>query len=79
MLQTNASIIGLGACLLQEEKPVYFVCKALTDAQQAYIAIELESVAVPWGNEEMSSFPIFKPLHFGNGSEALRSNFIQGL
>ena len=29
MLQTDASIKGLGACLLQEEKPVYFAnqCK----------------------------------------------------
>ena len=32
VLQTNASIKGLGACLLQEEKPVYIASKALTDA-----------------------------------------------
>ena len=29
MLQTIASIKGLSACLLQEEKPVYFASKAL--------------------------------------------------
>ena len=28
VLQTDASIKGLGACLLQEEKPVNFVSKA---------------------------------------------------
>ena len=33
VLQTDASIKGLGTCLLQEEKPVYFASKALTDAQ----------------------------------------------
>ena len=31
ILQTNASIKGLGACLLQDQKPVYFVSKALTE------------------------------------------------
>ena len=34
MLQTDASIKGLGACLLQEEKPVYFANTALTDSQK---------------------------------------------
>ena len=33
VLQTDASIKGLGACLLQDQKPVYFASKALTDAQ----------------------------------------------
>ena len=32
-LQTDASIKGLGACLLQDQKPVYFVSKALTETQ----------------------------------------------
>ena len=46
VLQTDASINGLGACLLQDEKPVYFASKTLTEAKQGYIAIELESLAV---------------------------------
>ena len=46
MLQTDVSIKGLGTYLLQEEKPVYFASKALTDAQQGNVAIELESLAV---------------------------------
>ena len=33
VLQTEASIKGVGVCLLQEEKPDYFASKALTDAQ----------------------------------------------
>ena len=33
VLQTDASINGLGACLLQDEKLVYFTSKALTKAQ----------------------------------------------
>ena len=42
VLQTDASIKCLGACLLQDEKPVYFASKALTVAQKGYVAIELE-------------------------------------
>ena len=48
VLQTDASINGLGACLLQDEKPVYFTSKALMEAQRGYVAIELESLAVAW-------------------------------
>ena len=40
VLQTDASINGLGACLLQDKKPVYFASKALTEAQQGYVTIE---------------------------------------
>ena len=42
VLQTDASIKGLGACFLQDEKPVYFASKALTDVQNGYVAIQLE-------------------------------------
>ena len=34
VLQTDASIKGLGACLLQAGKPVYFASKAITEAQK---------------------------------------------
>ena len=56
VLQTDASIKGLGACLLQNSKPVYFASKALTETQKGYIAIELESLAVawPWKNSTIS-------------------------
>ena len=40
VLQTDASINGLGAYLLQDDKPVYFASKALTETQQGYVAIE---------------------------------------
>ena len=56
VLQTDASMNGLGACLLQDEKPVYFASKALTEAQQGYVAIELESLAVAWVMEKFHHF-----------------------
>ena len=38
VLQTDASTKGLDACLFQDEKPVYFTSKTLTDAQKGYVA-----------------------------------------
>ena len=41
-LQTDVSVKGLDACLLQEDKPVHSASKAVTDAQKCCVAIELE-------------------------------------
>ena len=56
VLQTDASSKGLGACLLQNDKPVYFASKALTETQKGYMAIELESLAVAWAMEKFHHF-----------------------
>ena len=56
VLQTDASCKGLGACLLQNDKPVYFASKALTETQKGYMAIELESLAVAWAMEKFHHF-----------------------
>ena len=56
VLQTDTSIKGLSACLLQEERPVYFTSKALTEIQRGYVAIEIESLAVAWAMEEFHHF-----------------------
>ena len=55
-LQTDASVKGLGACLLQYDRPVYFASKALTHSQIGYVAIELESFAMAWAMEEFHHF-----------------------
>ena len=56
MLQTDASINGLDACLLQDGKPVYFASKALTETQKGYVAIEIELLAVAWAVEKFHQF-----------------------
>ena len=56
ILQTDASCKGLGACLLQNEKPVYFASKALTETQKGYVVIELESLVVAWVMEKFHHF-----------------------
>ena len=56
VLQTNASIKGLGACLMQQGKPVYFTSKALTKTQKGYVVIGLESLVVAWAMEKFHHF-----------------------
>ena len=48
VLQTDASTKGLGACLMQQHKPVYFASKAHTKTPKGYVVIKLESLAVAW-------------------------------
>ena len=55
-LQIDASVKGLGTWLLQEQKLVYFVSKALTETQWGYVAIEIESLAVAWVMEKFHHF-----------------------
>ena len=54
--QMDASTKGLGACLLQDEKPIYFTSKDLTEMQRGYIAIEIESLTVAWAVEKFHHF-----------------------
>ena len=56
ILQTDTSIKGLGACLLQDQKPVYFMSNVLTETQWGYIAIEIELLAVAWAMEKFHHF-----------------------
>ena len=63
ILQTDASIKGLCACLLQEEKHVYFASKALRESQKGYGAIEIELIAVvgQWRNSITFHMPVILP------------------
>ena len=56
VLQADASIKGLCACLLHKEKPVYLASKALTEAQKGYVAREIEPLAVAWVLEKFHQF-----------------------
>ena len=56
VLQTDTSCKGLGACLLQNQKPVYFASRALSETQKGYAAIELKSLAVAWAMEKFHHF-----------------------
>ena len=56
MLQTDACTKGLGAVLLQDGHPVSFASKSLTAAQQNYVAIEFEALAVSWAVQKFHHY-----------------------
>ena len=56
MLQTVASIKGLGACLLQEEKSVHLLVKLLQKPRKDMFAIEIKLLAVAWAIEKFHHF-----------------------
>ena len=46
IVQADASLKGLGACLIQDGKPIAFASKSLTGAESRYANIERELLAV---------------------------------
>ena len=46
IVQANASLRGLGTCLIQDNKPIAFASKSLTGAESRYVNIERELLAV---------------------------------
>ena len=51
VLQVDASKIGLGATILQDDKPVAYASKALTDTERQWANIEREAYALVFGCE----------------------------
>ena len=47
----DSSPVGLGAILLQDNKPVAYASRSLTDAETRYSQIEREALAVVFGCE----------------------------
>ena len=55
-LQVDASLKGLGAALLQDNKPIAFASKALSDTESRYANIEREMLAVVYGCERFHTY-----------------------
>ena len=49
ILQCDAPLKGLGACILQDNKPIAFASKSLTDTETRYANIERELLAIVFG------------------------------
>ena len=48
IIECDASQKGLGACLLQDGKPVNFSSRSLIDAETRYCNLERKMLAVAW-------------------------------
>ena len=56
VIQVDASSRGLGAVLLQNNKPIAFASKSLSDTEQRYANIERELWAVVFGCERFHTY-----------------------
>ena len=56
ILQCDASLKGLGACILQDNKPIAFTSKSLTDTETRYANIERELLAIVFGCEKFHKY-----------------------
>ena len=66
ILQTDVSIKGLRACLMQQGEPVYFTSKALTETQKRICSNGIRIFGSCVGHGKVPSFPIWHPLHLRN-------------
>lgn len=55
-LQVDASSTGLGAVLIQDDRPVAYASKALTPTQQSYSQLEKELLAVVFGCSKFDEY-----------------------
>ena len=55
-VQVDASQRGLGACLVQEGKPIAFASKSLTDTETRYANIEREIIAIVFACQRFNTY-----------------------
>ena len=55
-LQCDASLKGLGACIIQDGQPIAFASKSLTDTKTHYTNIERELLAIIYGCEKFHTY-----------------------
>jgi len=56
IIQTNASSTGLGTVLLQNNQPVSYVSRALTDVETRYAQMEKELIAIVFTVEKFEYY-----------------------
>ena len=55
-VQANASLRGLGTCLIQDDQPIAFASKSLTGAESRYVNIERELLAIVLACQRFSMY-----------------------
>ena len=72
-IQVDASQVRLRAALLQDNKPVAFVSRALTEVEHCYANIECEMLAVVFGAERFRTYVYGRPFTIESDHKPLES------
>ena len=78
-LQVDASMLGLGAALVQEGRPVAFASKALTSTEQNYANIEREMLAIVYGCSKFYMYLYGRPFTVESDHRPLEQIFKKNL
>ncbi len=57
-IQCDASETGFGAVLLQNNQPIAYASRALTDTETRYAQIEKELLAIVWATNQLDQYII---------------------
>ena len=71
VLRTDASEYGLGTALLQNNRPIAFASKTLTDVETRYMNIERECLSVCYGLEKFHTYVYGKHVTVQNDHKPL--------
>ena len=73
VIQSDASMKGLGCVLLQDGRPVYYASRSLNDAETRYSNIERELLAACWSLEKLNHFIYGKNVRLETDHKPLES------
>lgn len=74
-LSVDASSMAMGACLLQDGKPIAYATRALTKAEQNYPQIEKEATAIRFACKKFHEYVYGKSLEIESDHKPLESIF----
>ncbi|VDH93047.1 Hypothetical predicted protein [Mytilus galloprovincialis] len=78
-LSVDASSKGLGAVLIQNQKPVAYASRALTQTQQRYPQIEKETLAIVYGCNKFHEYVYGRRVQIETDHKPLQSIFLKPL
>ena len=70
-LENDASEYGLGSVLMQEDKPVAYASRTLTETEKRYAQLEKEMLAVTFGQEKFHHYTFGRQVHVMTYHKAL--------